>query len=176
MLEERAKRSENRINNENTIYGLGKCTLFHRIIEKTMNDFYNSRLINAMLYEPALVFDLGFEEHMSQTERSNCSKQLLLSFSTNRHHLSPFNLYFCNTNENSDIMKKLHKTIPNIYNPEFPLNITSKSYLEIFDKKKLVYLTPHTNEIMTHYNPELVYIIGAIVDKVIISVILYSLY
>ncbi|KAK1120814.1 hypothetical protein K0M31_011020 [Melipona bicolor] len=165
LSEERAKRSENKINDENKTYGLGKCTLFHRIVEKTMNDFYNNRLISAMLYEPALVFDLGFEEHMSQAELSNCSKQLLFSFSTNRQHINPFNLYFCNASKNSDVMKKLHKTIPNMYNPEFPLNITSKSYSEIFDKKKLVYLTPHTNEIMTHYNPELVYIIGAIVDK-----------
>ena len=167
---------ENRINDENEIYGLGKCTLFHRVLDKTMNYFYNSRLISAMLYEPALVLDLGFEEHMSQAELSNCAKQLLLSFSTNRQHIDPFNLYFCNASKNGDVMKKLHKTIPTIYNPEFPLNITSKSYLEIFDKKKLVYLTPHTNEVMTQYNPELVYIIGAIVDKVIISVILYSLY
>ncbi|KAK9300820.1 hypothetical protein QLX08_006666 [Tetragonisca angustula] len=165
LLDERARRSENRINDKNKIYGLGKCTLFHRIVERTMNDFSNSRLINAMLYEPALVFDLGFEEHMSQAELSNCAKQLLLSFSTNRQHISPFNLYFCNASRNSDVMKKLHKTIPNMYNPEFPLNITSKSYSEIFDKKKLIYLTPHTNETMTHYNPELVYIIGAIVDK-----------
>ncbi|KOX72874.1 Mitochondrial ribonuclease P protein 1 like protein [Melipona quadrifasciata] len=165
LLKERAKRSESKINDENKTYGLGKCTLFHRIVEKTMNDFYNNKLISAMLYEPTLIFDLGFEEHMSQAELSNCSKQLLFSFSINRQHIDPFNLYFCNASKNSDVMKKLHKTIPNIYNPEFPLNITSKSYSEIFDKKKLVYLTPHTNEIMTHYNPELVYIIGAIVDK-----------
>ncbi|XP_017886759.1 mitochondrial ribonuclease P protein 1 homolog [Ceratina calcarata] len=146
-------------------YGLSKCSMFYRIREKTMVEFDNSRLINAMLHEPTVVFDLGYEEYMAPYELTNTAKQLLLSFSLNRAHDQPFNLYFCNIIKDSLVMEKLHKTIPQLYNPEFPLNITSKSYLEIFDKKKLVYLTPHTNKTMTEYDPNLIYIIGAMVDK-----------
>ncbi|CAK9816181.1 Mitochondrial ribonuclease P protein 1 homolog [Anthophora quadrimaculata] len=151
---------------DDSIYGLSKCTMFFRIRDSTINNFYNSRLISAMLHEPAIVFDCGYEAFMAPYELQNCAKQLLLSFSANRIHDDPFNLYFCNTNMDGPIMQRLHRVIPQIHNPDFPLNITTKSYLDIFDKKKLVYLTPHSNTIMTEYDPSLVYIIGAIVDKV----------
>lgn len=146
-------------------YGLNKCTIFHRIRDQQMNQFYNGRLISAMLYEPTIVFDLDYEQYMAPNEQLNCAKQLLLSFSENRVHNNPFNLYFCNAKRDSLIMQKLHQIMPNLYNTDFPLNITSKSYLEVFDKNKLVYLTPHTNTIMKTYNPDLIYIIGGMVDK-----------
>uniref|UniRef100_V9IJT1 RNA (guanine-9-)-methyltransferase domain-containing protein 1 n=1 Tax=Apis cerana TaxID=7461 RepID=V9IJT1_APICE len=145
-------------------YGIGN-SLFFRIRDKTMNEFYNSKLISAMLHEPIIVYDLGYDEYMEPFERENCAKQLLLSFSTNRIHEEPFNLYFCNVNNNSSIMQKLHKLIPQIYEPHFPLNITSKSYLEIFDKKQLVYLTPNAKTVLKKFDPNLIYIIGGIVDK-----------
>lgn len=163
-LKETVNESEIKSGDDNP-YGLNKCSLFHRIREKTMADFDNSRLISAMMHEPTIIFDLGYEEYMTPYEQMNCAKQLLLSFSLNRSHPDPFNLYFCNAKTDSFILERLHKSIPNMFNPEFPLNITPKSYLDIFDKKQLVYLTPHTNKIMTKYDPNLIYIIGAIVDK-----------
>lgn len=63
-------------------------------------------------------------------------------------------------------MQKLHKFLPHIYEPYFPLNITSKSYLEIFNKKQLVYLTPNAQTSLKNFDPNLIYIIGGIVDKV----------
>lgn len=153
-------------------YGIGN-SLFFRIRDKTMNEFYNSKLISAMLHEPIIVYDLGYDEYMEPFERENCAKQLLLSFSTNRIHEEPFNLYFCNVNNNSSIMQKLHKLIPQIYEPHFPLNITSKSYLEIFDKKQLVYLTPNAKTVLKKFDPNLIYIIGGIVDKVTNAIFLY---
>ena len=147
------------------MYGLSKDTFFYRIRTQTMNDFYNGRLISAMLHEPIIVFDLGYEQYMSPQERANCAKQLGYSFATNRMHDSPFNVYFCNANKDDYVMKTLHTIIPCLYNPEFPLNITSKCYLETFDKNKLVYLTPHVNTVLKNYDADLIYIIGAMVDK-----------
>ncbi|XP_071875232.1 tRNA methyltransferase roswell [Bombus fervidus] len=147
------------------IYGLNRYTMFRRICRNTINKFYNSRLISAMLYEPVLVIDLAYDEYMSPHEKAACAKQLSYLFATNRIHNSPFNLYFCNVNKDGVVMKTLHKTIPPLYNPDFPLNITSKCYLEMFDKNKLVYLTPHTNTVLKDYDANLIYIIGAMVDK-----------
>ena len=64
-------------------------------------------------------------------------------------------------------MKAFHKHIPTVYDPEFPLNIHEKSYLDIFPKEQLVYLTPHCREQMSTYDHNAIYIIGGIVDKVI---------
>ncbi|XP_076237057.1 tRNA methyltransferase roswell [Calliopsis andreniformis] len=147
-------------------YGLHFNTFLLRIYETTMYQFYNSRLMNAMMYEPTVVFDLGYDSYMTSYEAQNCVKQLVLSFSINRIHADPFNLYFCNANKDSFVMQKLHQSIPTIYDLDFPLNITSKSYLDIFDKKQLIYLSPHAQEVVNKYDPNMVYIIGAMVDKV----------
>lgn len=161
--------------NKRNAYGLNGITMFHRIRPQTINEFYNSRLISAMLYEPIIVFDIGYEQYMTQKEITNCTKQLSYSFAVNRFHDSPFNLYFCNANKDNTVMKRLHSIIPPLYDPEFPLNITSKCYLEIFDRDKLVYLTPHTDTVLKDYDGNLIYIIGAMVDKVINIIFLYSL-
>lgn len=172
-LLKKIERAENDVKND--IYGLNKCTMFHRIRTQAINDFYNGRLISAMLHEPVLVIDVGYEEYMTPPERNNCAKQLSYSFATNRLHDSPFNLYFCNANKDGTIMRMLHKIIPSLYNPEFPSNVTSKCYSEIFDRNKLVYLSPHANTVLKNYDANLIYIIGAMVDKVINIIFLYSL-
>lgn len=160
---------------KDNMYRLGKNSMFHRIRLQTINEFYNGRLISAMLHEPIIVFDIGYEKYMSPQEKSNCAKQLSLSFATNRIHDSPFNLYFCNANKDGIVMKMLHTIIPPLYNPEFPLNITSKCYLETFDRNKLIYLSPEANTVLENFDGNFIYIIGAMVDKVINIIFLYSL-
>lgn len=157
--------SVNESNNDN-VYGLNRCTFFYRIRDATINQYYNYKLISAMLHEPKVIFDLAYEKYMSPFEQQNCAKQLLLSFSFNRAHDDPFDLHFCNINKAGLIMKSLHKTMPNIYDLDFPINLTEKSYLDLYDKEQLVYLSPHTNNIMREFDPNLVYIIGGMVDKV----------
>lgn len=53
-----------------------------------------------------------------------------------------------------------------MHEPWFPLNVHEKSYLNVFPKNQLVYLTPHSPEVMTNYDHDAIYIIGGIVDKV----------
>lgn len=53
-----------------------------------------------------------------------------------------------------------------MYDPEFPLNVHKSSYLDLFPKQNLVYLTPHCREELTTYDHDAIYIIGGIVDKV----------
>lgn len=52
-----------------------------------------------------------------------------------------------------------------MFNLEFPMNVHAESYLDVFDKKDLVYLTPHCRNELYEYNPDDVYIVGAMVDK-----------
>lgn len=63
-------------------------------------------------------------------------------------------------------MGHLYKFIPTMYEPWFPLNIHEKSYLDVFSRDQLVYLTPHCREEMQEFDHDAVYILGGIVDKV----------
>lgn len=60
----------------------------------------------------------------------------------------------------------LKRQIPTMDEPSFPLNIHQESYLDLFPKDQLVYLTPHCRNEMEEYDHDAIYIIGAIVDKV----------
>ncbi|XP_063237428.1 mitochondrial ribonuclease P protein 1 homolog [Bacillus rossius redtenbacheri] len=146
-------------------YGLSNNTLFFRLYDRTINNFYHNRLMHAMQFNQKIVFDCGFDQHMTRQEAKNCAKQLLLTFSENRIYPDPFDLYFCNVNKESLTMKALLKHIPSMYDEHFPLNVTEKSYLDLFPKENLVYLTPHCREELTTYDHDAVYIVGAMVDK-----------
>lgn len=147
-------------------YGLFHNTMFIRLSRQMMNTFYNARLINAIMYAPRIVYDLGYDEDMTAYESLNCAKQLLMSFSLNRYHPDPFNLYFCNANKSNLVMKQFHKGIPTLYDESYPLYVTEKSYLDVFNRDEIVYLTPDAPTVLEKYNPDMVYIIGAMVDKI----------
>ncbi|XP_031827758.1 tRNA methyltransferase roswell [Nomia melanderi] len=158
------KKEEENVNHR--IYGLNRNALFLRISRTAMNSFYHKRLLNAMLFDEAkIVFDLGYDEHMTTVEAQNCGKQLIMSFSLNRFHPEPFNLYFCNVNKESFTMQFVHKGIPTLYEDDFPLHVTEKSYLDLFNPQDIVYLTPNAKHTLQKFDPTKVYIIGAIVDK-----------
>lgn len=53
-----------------------------------------------------------------------------------------------------------------MFDTDFPINVHQESYLDLFPKERLVYLTPHCHNDLTTYNPDDIYIIGAMVDKV----------
>ncbi|XP_018337928.1 PREDICTED: mitochondrial ribonuclease P protein 1 homolog, partial [Trachymyrmex septentrionalis] len=160
-----AKKQELTEDTGETRYGLFGNTLFLRIYETTMNHYYNGRLIYNMMFEPKLVFDCSYEDHMTKREIHNCSKQLALSFAHNRNHANPLTLYFCNFNKDGLLKQHLHQNIPTLMQDDFPLIMTSQSYLDIFPKNQLVYLTPHCRTNLTKYDPNMIYIIGALVDK-----------
>lgn len=147
-------------------YGLGYNTLFLRIYESSINRFYQSKLLQAMMYEPKIVFDCDYENYMNQRELHNCAKQLILSFASNRLHANPMFLHYCNLKEDGMLMQLMSSFMPNILDNDFPANITSQSYLDLFPRDQLLYLTPHCRTDITEYNPNMVYIIGGLVDKV----------
>lgn len=146
-------------------YGLHKTSMFMRIYDTTMNHFYHSRLIQAMMFGQRLIIDCGYYSKMTPRESTECAKQLAYLFAENRLHPDPFDLHFCNVNKSSLLMQRFHRIIPTAYDADFPLNIMEGSYMEKFKKDELVYLTPHCNNEMKNYDPDSVYIIGAIVDK-----------
>lgn len=147
-------------------YGLHCNSLFMRIYETTMNRFFNGKIIQNMMFEPKVVFDCGYESDMTEREIHNCAKQLSLAFASNRGHCDPMYFYFCNFNGDGLLKRYLHQNIPSLMNDDFPVTLTSQSYLDIFPKNQLVYLTPHCRINLNEFDPDAVYIIGALVDKV----------
>lgn len=147
-------------------YDLSHNNLFLRIRDKTINNFYNGKMINAMQFGQKLIFDCGFHDKMTDRENKLCAKQLMLLFGDNRIEDDPFDLHLCNFEKSSPLGSSLRTYIPSLLDPEFPMNVHQKSYLDLFPKEQLVYLTPHCRHEMKEFDHDAIYIIGAIVDKV----------
>ena len=159
-LERKEREKKEREESDHIIYGFAGSTIFLRVYDTTINMHYNNSLIQAMKFGQKLVIDCGYEEHMNNIESKNCGKQLMLMFAENRLHKDPYDLYFCNANPEYRAIKHFQKHVPTLYEPDFPVNITEKHYLDLFPKEKLVYLTPHCNNELKEYDHDAIYIIG----------------
>lgn len=147
-------------------YDLSHNSIFLRFRDTTINHMYNNRLVQAIQFGQKLVIDCGYEQNMTKRENLNTAKQLMLLFADNRVHIDPFDLHFCNINPEGPLFQHLLKHIPTLLDKSFPINVHENSYTDLFPKEKLVYLTPHCQEVLHDYNHDDVYIVGGIVDRV----------
>ncbi|CAH1963657.1 unnamed protein product [Acanthoscelides obtectus] len=67
-------------------YDLKHNNMFLRIYESTINNLYNSKLIQAITYGQKVVVDCGYDDNMTKRENLNCAKQLMYMFAQNRVH------------------------------------------------------------------------------------------
>lgn len=146
-------------------YRLFRNSFLLRIRERTINRFYESRQIPAVLFGQCVVFDLGYDEVMTPRECNKAARDLLSVFGINRWSRDPFQLYFCNASSSGPTTRILQSAL--FEASEIPLlsELTPSSYLNIFPKEKLVYLTPDSENTLDVFDYDAVYVIGALVDK-----------
>lgn len=166
IILKKADEAEKNKNNDHIHYGLMHNTFLLRIYDSAINHFHNTKLVRAMQYGQKLIFDCSYDQHMIPREAINAAKQLMLCFAENRFHDDPFDLHFCNADKSGTTMKTLYKHIPTLTEPSFPLNVHEESFMDLFPKEKLVYLTPHCRNEIQEFNHDDIYIIGAMVDKI----------
>lgn len=106
---------------------------------------------------------------MYEKEWKMAANQLKKSFSVNRIHRNPFDLAFYNFDPDGSMIKHLAKQIPTMFEKSHPLKIYKNCFSEAFSRDRLVYLTPHCLTDLEEYNPDDVYIIGAMVDTCAVS-------
>ncbi|XP_055883755.1 tRNA methyltransferase 10 homolog C-like isoform X1 [Biomphalaria glabrata] len=138
--------------------------IFMRIYESSMKRALNYNLANAMQFGLPLVIDMDYMDYMKPAEVKNTVNQLLTLYSINRADPKmPYHLHFTSCPENHAMYRMLQIELQD--NEHFLATVTDKSYLDVFDNEKLVYLSPDARAIMKKFDPEAVYIIGAFNDK-----------
>ncbi|CAO1432244.1 unnamed protein product [Diamesa hyperborea] len=164
--ERKAQEQVDNVENKHISYGLTQNSYFMRIYDSTINHWNNNKLISSMMFEQKLVLDCSYDQHMNPREAQNASKQLMYCFAENRMNDEPFDLHYCNVDLQSPASKHLANYIPKMLDDDFPMNIHQESFLDVFDKNRLVYLTPHCQNDLVEYCHDDIYIVGAMVDKV----------
>lgn len=143
-------------------YGLGKNAFFLRIKEKQLATQLNCKVLAADLFDNRIIFDLGYERYMTRRQVKECAKQLLTAFVQSRLHCIPFYFHLCNYAKDTLLDEKI-ETIFSGELKNFPISVHSESYLDLFDKNRLVYLSPDSPYEL-EYNANDIYIIGAYID------------
>jgi ribonuclease P protein 1 len=148
----------------NIVYGMYNNTIINTFNVSNSLKGPGSNLLEAALYGQPLVLDFGYDSEMRPSHQTTLATQIQVLYGYNRGLTEPFDLHFCNYLGNPRFSTAF-KTTLHIKDPdEAMITATQQSYLELFPKERLVYLTPHAEEVMTSFDPQAVYIIGAFVD------------
>lgn len=163
--EEKKKQKEERdhLQPHHIKYGLWQNSLFGKITNTCIRDFYYHRLASAAIHNQPIILDMSFDTYMNLEEKKLLALQIKFSIEHNKKNSSPFNLILCNVDYKSETMIHLKKIQPNI--DKIPLIITSQSYIDLYPKKKLVYLSPNAHQEMKTFNRDAIYIIGGVADS-----------
>lgn len=146
-------------------YHLFHNSLTLKVRGKTLKNFYCGKTITSMMYGPDLLLDCSYEDYMTPVEIRNLASQINDSIGINMKYTTPFHLVFCNFNRNGVLGKCISRYALSFYNSDYPITVSEKSYLDLYPKEQLVYLTPHCNNVLTTFDANKKYIIGAYVDK-----------
>lgn len=146
-------------------YGLFRNSFLIRIREGTINRYYESRQIPAVLFGQSVVFDLGYDGVMSPRECNKAARDLLEAYGWNRWSRDPFHLHFCNASPDGVTARILQDALFAASENKLLSEMTPNSYLDIFPKERLVYLTPDSENTLDVFDHDAIYVIGALVDK-----------
>lgn len=109
----------------------------------------------------SVAIDFDYDELMIDKDIAKCSKQMLRVYTENRKSSMPIKLHYTSIKENSRIEKSLSR---NDGYKNWDVKIHQESYLKLFDHKSIVYLTSDSDNVLNELEPNIVYIIGGLVD------------
>jgi len=134
-----------------------------------INDTYidrhsNNNLRHAMLHGIPLLIDMGyFDDHRGPQAIKNLLNQISMVFGLNKIESEPFHLVLCNT--------VLSQWLPHhghfekyVQREQVPITITEKSYLDLYPREDLIYLSPDAFHTLHSFDPNKIYILGGIAD------------
>lgn len=107
-----------------------------------------------------LAVDLSFEELMTERDIVSCVSQLMRIYTYNRRSDIPIPIHFTSIKNETLTYKQLMKNNATSWN----IKMHEKSYLEVFDKDKIVYLTSESENVLEELEKGKCYIIGGLVD------------
>ncbi|XP_013186516.2 tRNA methyltransferase 10 homolog A isoform X1 [Amyelois transitella] len=106
-----------------------------------------------------VIIDLSFDDLMIQKDRFKVIKQILRCYSLNRRSNMPFSFYVTSFGGKSKNAMSRHNGYEH-----WDVEFHEKSYLELFPKEKLIYLTSESDNVIEHFDENTFYVIGGLVD------------
>lgn len=121
--------------------------------------------MTAMMFGPPLILDMSFLTLLKPSECSLTAKQVSQLHHDNRAHRFPHHLMFTGCKRNHFSWEDIERVFPDGFERRM-FTVTDKHYLDLFPREQLVYLSPDAKIPMAEYEPDKVYIIAGIVDRI----------
>ncbi|XP_059618848.1 tRNA methyltransferase 10 homolog A [Phlebotomus argentipes] len=109
----------------------------------------------------SVAVDLDFDDLMIDKDICKCVKQLLRIYTVNRRSQTPIPLFFTGIREDGRIHKTLER---NDGYQNWDVTISHQSFLDLFERDKIVYLSSDSDHVLESLEDNHVYIIGGLVD------------
>ncbi|XP_011304967.1 tRNA methyltransferase 10 homolog A [Fopius arisanus] len=106
-----------------------------------------------------VTIDMSFDSLMIDKDIAKLIKQILRCYTLNRRALAP--VQFSVTGFSGKSKQEMEKH--NGYQ-HWDVNFQSQSYLEVYDSKKIIYLTSESDNVIDTLQEDFVYVIGGLVD------------
>ncbi|XP_014668749.1 PREDICTED: mitochondrial ribonuclease P protein 1 homolog [Priapulus caudatus] len=145
-------------------YGLNFNTINLYVRDSTVLRHDNWRLAHAMIHGPTLVLDLSYDSWMTPAERTNAAWQMKDAHGHNKVARSPFHMHACNARPGDGTYAALQRCIANL-DESAMISVSAESYLDLYDRQRLVYLSPDAPTYLETWDDDDVVVVGAMVDK-----------
>jgi len=133
-------------------------TIFLRLVKSTQLKHWRARCAQAMLFGRPFVVDMSYENYMNNKDTYSFIDQLLNGYGRNHCRVEPFDLVLTNFDKSGFVFKKIcfmHDSPDCMF-----AKISEQSYLDLFPKERLVYLSPHAEDELLEDDEDNIYIIG----------------
>ena len=140
----------------------GYKSIFRHLGRQSEKYFREQLLLAPARLGEAIVIDCGFEhEHAREHHLLNLVDQVQYLFADIQRYHSPSFLYLCNLSAKGRLRAEFDRRSSM---DSFCFEATESSYLDVFPQEKLIYLSPDSQNEMTEFDHDAVYIIGGIID------------
>ncbi|XP_076360157.1 tRNA methyltransferase 10 homolog B-like isoform X3 [Tachypleus tridentatus] len=169
LQSKRNKRKEKKVlRKQRTLYEKQKSAeeldTFH-ISKKEEKQMMQHRLMSARGTAQRICVDLGFSCSMSEKELHKLSSQLRRLYGSNRHSQHPLHVFFANFSQESSLYRICREKNQGF--EKYVVDMNDKSPQQLFRREELIYLSPDSPHVLTDLNPEVVYVIGGLVDETV---------
>lgn len=140
----------------------GYSSIFRHIRRQSEKQLREQALLTQARLGETVVIDCGFEkDHARDYHLLNLVDQVQYLFAEIHRFHSPSFVYLCNLASDGKLKAEFDRRAPLEY---LCYEATQSSYLDIFPREKLIYLSPDSNVEMTEFDHDAIYIIGGIID------------
>lgn len=137
------------------------------LLSLSLSNTTNRILLEKVYGGQQIVFDCVYDGQMSNHVCRYTAEELAECHRVNQLNLNPFDLHICAPNMDTQTMTQLRKRLPKLMHPTCPIDIHTKPITDVFPVENLVYLTSQSVNVLKHYNPDDIYVIGGAVEKCI---------